>query len=196
MAVRIVREATDDESRSIEQRAERQLHPRFYSPLRRFSSFYSGVCAPLCVVRQKEKGSSGRRGGVCVQVCRQDRRQFTSERFSFVSAAFLKVAWRHFHSARYHVGRSGVGLFERGGPNQPLPAPPGVQGWRRRCLVLAPTANLEPSCPHGGGHLLRLDSHTLGSPFWKGNDTRSHCFCLFEGTVSSPALSLMKRYPE
>lgn len=147
MAVRIVREAPDDESGSIRQRVERQLHPRFYSPPRRFSSFHSGVCAPLCVVRQKEKGSSADGVANVSRFASKTVDKSTSERSispPSISPPFPKVAWRHFHSARCHVGRSGVGLFERGGPNQPLPAPPGVQGWRRRCLVLAPTANLEP----------------------------------------------------
>lgn len=67
-----------------------------------------------------------------------------------------------------HVGVSGVRLLERRGLKQPLPAPSGVQGWRRRRLVFPPSAHLQPGRAGGGRHLLRLDAHTLGSPLWKG----------------------------
>lgn len=161
---------------------ERKIHSRFYSPLRLYSSFYSGVRSALCC--QAERKGEQRRTRLRLQARPSTIYVLTldlSFLFQFL-AAFLKVAWRHFHSARCHVGRSGVGLFERGGPNQPLPAPPGVQGWRHRCLMLAATANLEPGWPRGGGHLLRMDSHTLGSPFWKGDAARP-IVVSFEGTV-------------
>lgn len=143
MAVSPIRQVTTNLGRSDNAWNEK-IHSRFYSPLQLYSSFYSGVRSALCC--QAERKGEQRRTRLRLQARPSTIYVLTldlSFLFQFL-AAFLKVAWRHFHSARCHVGRSGVGLFERGGPNQPLPAPPGVQGWRHRCLVLAATANLEP----------------------------------------------------
>lgn len=132
---------------------------------RRFSDFTSARAPrrPLCVVRQRKTHHSGWRVSSYADTESALRVQYYLDIFLYPlkqSADIYKFC--------YHVGGSGVWILERGGLKQPLPSPSGLQGWRRRCLVLPPSVHIKPGRPHGGGHFLRLDAHTLGCSLRKG----------------------------
>lgn len=135
---------------------------------RSFLSFTSARALPplLCVVRQKEREQQPEWRMFPFTGSPPAIRKITIGNH-FVAP--FKVVRRRFTRFCYHVGGSGVWILEWGGLKQSLPSPSGMQGWRCRCLVLPPAVHLKPGWPHGGGHLLRLDTHTLGCSFRKGS---------------------------
>lgn len=139
-----------------------------WNPLRslrlthRFSSFTPARALPLlCVVRQKEAAPVGVARVLNIGRSVKDE----TENNDYLSVSILLALVGIFC---YNVVGNWIWILEWGGPKRPIPSPPGVQGWRCRCLVLPPSVHLKPSWPNNGGHFLRLDTHTLGRSFWKG----------------------------
>lgn len=161
--------------------------------------FHSGACSSLpalCCQAERKTHQSGWRVSWYTGTP-------VSDQIKTIASHFVcsKVVRYHLAPFCYNVGGSGVWILEWGGLNQPLPSPPGMQGWRCRCLVLPSSVHLKPGWPHGGGHLLRLDAHTLGRSFRKGSslagcfsDQVSLCEHLDE-TVSRLSVSALRHEP-